>query len=158
MLFRSDEHDAYTCWVSYHTNNRFCNTAKLICFSECLSCSFVLKDSQGGTIMKHFGYEKAYMMRNSITLEKLLKVNSFPLSHSQIRMLDGSFFHCCFLLVFYMIHLVNGGPTLEMDPMDLQVEECSDLVDAPPDQHFYHDIELWYNTTHDKFASYAYID
>ena len=145
LVLSYDKHDENTCWVSHHSNDRFCISANLICFSECLSCSFVLKDSQGGTITKHFGYEKAYMMRNSITLEKLLKVNSFPLSHSQIRMLDGSFFHCCFLLVFYMIHLVNGGPTLEMDPMDLQVEEC-------------HNIELWYNTAHNKFASYAYID
>ena len=32
-----------------------------------------------------------------------------------------------------------------MDPMDLRVEEC-------------HDIELWYKTTHDKFAPYAWID
>ena len=31
-----DEHDAYTCWVYYHTNDRFCISANLICFSECL--------------------------------------------------------------------------------------------------------------------------
>ena len=118
----------------------------------------MLKDSQGDTVMRHIGYVKAYMMSDTNIFDILIKVNSFPLSHPQIRILDGSFFHCCFLLVFYMIHLVNGGPTLEMDPMDLQVEECSDLVDAPPDQHFYHDIELWYNNSHNKFALYTWID
>ena len=51
-----------------------------------------------------------------------------------------SFFHCCLLLLVYMIHILDGGPTLDMDPLDLQVEECSDLVDAPPNQHYYHDI------------------
>lgn len=44
-----DEHDAYTCWVFYHTNDRFCISANLICFFECLSCSFMLKDLQGDT-------------------------------------------------------------------------------------------------------------
>ena len=60
LVLSYDEHDAYTCLVSYHTNDRFCTFANLVCFSECLSCSFVLKDSQGGTITRHFGYEKAY--------------------------------------------------------------------------------------------------
>ena len=95
--------------------------------------------------MKHLGQVKAYMMHNTNIFDNLLKVNSFPLCHSQIRILDGSFFHCCLFLVVYMIHLSDGGPTLEMDPMHLQVEGC-------------HDIEIWYNTTHNKFASYAWID
>ena len=120
LVLSYDEHDAYTCWVSYHTNARFCISANLICISECLSCSFVLKDSQGDTITRHFGYEKAYSMRNYIILEKLLKVNSFPLSHPQIRIWDGSLFHCCFLLVAYIIHLVNGGATLEIGYMDFR--------------------------------------
>ena len=114
-------YDENTCWVSYHSNDRFCIYANLICFSECLSCSFILKNSKGGTITRHIGYVKAYKMCNSIILEKLLKVTSFPLSHSHICILDGSFFHCCFLLIVYMIHILDGGPTLEMDPMDFQV-------------------------------------
>src|SRR3954469_977327 len=81
LVLSYDEHDAYTCWVSYHTNVGFCIYANLICFSECLSCSFILKDSQGDTVMRHIGYVKAYKMRNSIILEKLLKVTSFNLSH-----------------------------------------------------------------------------
>ena len=36
LVLSYDEHDAYTCWVSYHTNVRFCIYANLICFSECL--------------------------------------------------------------------------------------------------------------------------
>ena len=103
-----DEHDAYTCLVSYHMNDRFCTSANLICFSECLSCSFILKDLQGGTTTRHIGYVKAYKMCDSIILEKLLKVTSFPLIHPQIRTLDGSPFHSCFLLIIYMIHLANG--------------------------------------------------
>ena len=39
LVLSCDEHDAYTCWVSYHTNDMFCTSANLICFSECLSCS-----------------------------------------------------------------------------------------------------------------------
>ena len=112
LVLSYDEHDAYTCWVSYHTNDRFCISANLICFSECLSCSFILKDSKGGTITRHIGYVKAYKMCNSIILEKFLKVNSFPLSHSQICILDGPYFHCCFLLLVYMIHILDGGLTL----------------------------------------------
>ena len=56
LVLSYDEHDAYTCWVSYHTNDRFCTSANLICFSECLSCSFILKDSQGGAVMRQFGH------------------------------------------------------------------------------------------------------
>lgn len=102
-------------------------------------------------------------MRETNTFDILIKVNSFPLSHPHVRILDGSFFHCCFLPLVYMLHILDGGPTLEMDPMDLEVDECSNLVDAPtleapPDHHFYHDIELWYNTTHNNFASYTWID
>ncbi len=152
LVLSYDKNDESTCWVSYHSNDRCYICTNLICFSECLSCSFILRNSQGISITGHIGHVKAYTMCNTNIFENLLKMNSFPLSHSQIRMLDGSLFHCYFLLVFYMIHLVNGGPTLEMEPMDLQVEEYSDLVDAPPDQHFYHDIELWYNTNHNKFA------
>ena len=33
-----------------------------------------------------------------------------------------------------------------------------DPMDTPPVYHSCHDIEKWYNTTHDKFASYAWID
>ena len=106
----------------------------------------------------------------------LIKVNSFPLSHPQICILDGSLFHCCFLLVVYMIHLANGGATWEIGSMDLQVEERSDLLDAPSNLHSCHNIEHWYTNTsifvdcahtcharwtyhtHDKFASYAWID
>ena len=73
--------------------------------------------------MHHAHHKKAYSMRNYIILEKLLKVNSFPLSHPQIRIWDGSLFHCCFLLVVYMIHLVNGGATFEIGYMDLHIEE-----------------------------------
>ena len=137
-----DDHDASTCWVFYGTNDRF--SANLICFSECLSCSFVLKDSQGGNITRHFGYVKAYKMRNYIILETLLKVNSFSLSHPQMRISDGSLFHCCFLLIVYMIHLVNGGATLEIGYMDLHIEERSHLLDAPSVFHPCLDIELWY--------------
>ena len=32
LVLSYDEHDAYTCWVSYHTNDRFCTFATLICF------------------------------------------------------------------------------------------------------------------------------
>ena len=99
IVLSYDLHDAYTCWVSYHTNARFCISANLICFSECLSCSFMLKDSQGDTVMTQFGHVKAYTMCNTNICENLVKVNSFPLSHPQIRILDGSFFHCCFLLL-----------------------------------------------------------
>ena len=80
---------------------------------------------------RHIGYVKAYKMRNYIILVTLLKVNSFSLSHPQLRILDGSLFHCCFLLVVYMIHLVNGGATLMIGSMDLHIEERSDLLDAP---------------------------
>ena len=79
-----------------------------------------------------------------------------------------------------MIHLLDGGPTLEMD-LDLQVEERLNLVDvptikAPLDHHSCHDItqryakELfpyctktsifanehasWTHPTHNKFAPY----
>ena len=62
LVLSYDEHDAYTCWVSYHTNDRFCISANLIRFSECLSRSFILKDSQGITITRHIGYVKAYTM------------------------------------------------------------------------------------------------
>ena len=176
LVISYDEHDAYTCWVSYHTNDRFCTSANLICFSKCLSCSFILKDSQGGNITRQLGYVKAYKMRNSIIVENLLKVTSFHLSHPQIHILDGSFFHCYFLLVLYMIHILDGGPTLEMEPMDLQVKERSDLLEAPLNLHSCHDIEHWYTNTslfvdcahtcharwtyhtHDKFSSYAWID
>jgi len=141
LVLSYDEHDAYTCWVSYHTNDRFCTSANLICFSEFLSCSFVLKDSQGGTITRQLGHVKAYTMHDTNIFDNLIKVNSFPLSHPQIRILDGSFFHCCFLLVIYMIHLTNGGATLEIVSMDLQVEERLDLLDAPLNLHSCHDIE-----------------
>ena len=115
-------------------------------------------------------------MCNSIILEKLLKVTSFPLSHPQIRILDGSLFHCCFLLVVYMIHLTNRGATLEIGSMDLHIEERSHLLDAPSKLHSCHDIEHWYTNTsifvdcahtcharwtyhsHHKFAPYAWID
>ena len=107
LVLSYDEHDAYTCWVSYHTNDRFCTSANLICFSECLSCSFVLKDSQGGTMTRQLGHVKAYTMRDTNFFVNIPKVNSFPLSHPQIRILDGSLFHFC-LLVVYVIHLMNG--------------------------------------------------
>jgi len=50
---------------------------------------------------RHFHHEtywvvKAYMMRNTNIFDILIKVNSFPLSHSQICILDGPYFHCCF--------------------------------------------------------------
>ena len=99
LVLSYDEHDAYTCWVSYHMNDMLCTSADLICFSECLSCSFILKDSQGITVMRHIGYLKAYMMRNTNIFDILIKVNSFTLSHPQVCILDGSLFHCCFLLV-----------------------------------------------------------
>ena len=57
---------------------------------------FRLKDSQGITIMRHIGYVKAYMMCNSNIFRNIHKVNSFPLSHPQVCILDGSLFHCCF--------------------------------------------------------------
>ena len=131
LVLLYDEHDAYTCWVSYLTNDRCCICTNLICFSECLSCSFILKDSQGITVMRHIGYVKAYMMCNTNIFDILIKVSSFPLSHSQICILHGSFFHCCFLLVVYIIHLADGGATLEIGSMDLHIEERSDLWDAP---------------------------
>ena len=31
LVLSYDEHDAYTCWVSYHTNAKFCISANLIC-------------------------------------------------------------------------------------------------------------------------------
>ena len=114
LVLSYDEHDAYTCWVSYHMNDRFCISANLICFSECLSSSFILKDSEGDIVMRQFGYVKAHTMCDTNILDILIKVNSFPFSHPQIRILDGSLFHCCFLLVVYMIHLANGGATLEI--------------------------------------------
>ena len=95
--------------------------------------------------MRQLGHAKSYTMRDTNIFDTLIKVNSFPLSHPQIHTLDGSLFNCCFLLVVYMIHLWDGETIWEMDTMDLQVEEC-------------HDIELWYSTTHNKFASYAWID
>ena len=110
-------------------------------FSECLSCSFVLKDSQGITVMRHIGYVKAYKMYNSNILGTFLKVTSFPLSHLQISILDGSFFHCSLLHLIYMLHLLDVGATLEIDPLDLQVEERSHLFDAPSNLHSCHDIE-----------------
>ena len=73
LVFPYDEHDAYTCWVSYHTNDRFCISANLICFSECLSCSFILKDSQDGAVMRPLGHAKAYMMSNTNFCDNLLK-------------------------------------------------------------------------------------
>ena len=57
-----DEHDAYICWVSYHSNDRFCISANLIGFSKCLSCSFILEDSQGSAVMRQLGHAKAYIM------------------------------------------------------------------------------------------------
>ena len=131
LVLSYDEHDAYTCWVSRPSNDRSCIYTNLICFAKCFSCSFILKDSQGDTIMRQFGHVKAYTMCNTNICENLLKVNSFPLSHPHIRILDGPFFHCCLLLLVYMIHLLDGGTTLEMDSMDLQIEERSDLLDAP---------------------------
>ena len=89
LVLSYDEHDAYTCWVFYHTNDRFCTSANLICFSECLSCSFILEDSQGGAVMRQLGHAKAYTMCNTNICKNLLKVNSFPLSHPQICILDG---------------------------------------------------------------------
>ena len=40
LVLSYDEHDAYTCWVFYHTNESFCTSANLICFSKCLSMFF----------------------------------------------------------------------------------------------------------------------
>ena len=115
-------------------------------------------------------------MCNSIILEKLLKVTSFSLIPPHICILDGSFFHCCFLLVVYMIHLANGGATLEIGSMDLHIEERSHLLDARSELHSCHVIEHWYTNTsifvdcahtwyarwtyhtHHKFAPYAWID
>lgn len=75
-----------------------------------------------------------------------------------------------------MIHLVNGGATLEIGYMDLHIEERSHLLDASSEFHSCHDIEHWYiNTsifidcahtchaqwtfqTQHKFALYAWID
>ena len=108
LVLSYDEHDAYTCWVFYHMNDRFCTSANLICFYECLSCSFTLEDSQGGAIMRQLGHVKAYTMCNTNICDNLLKVTSFPLSHPHIRILDGSFFHCCLLLLVYMLHLLDG--------------------------------------------------
>ena len=142
LVLSYDEHDAYTCWVSYHTNDRFCTSANLICFSECLSCSFILKDSQGGTVMRQLRHIKVYTMWDTNIFVNIPKENSFPLSHPQICILDGSLFHCCFLLLVYMLHLLDGGPTLEMEPMDLQVKERSDLLDAPSNLHSCHDIDI----------------
>src|SRR3954463_6626005 len=70
LVLSYDKNDENTCWVSYHTNDRCCICTNLICFSECLPCSFIFKDSQGGTITTHIGYVKAYKMCNSIILEK----------------------------------------------------------------------------------------
>ena len=126
--------------------------------------------------MRHIGYGKAYMMCNIYIFDTLLKVNSFPLSHPQISILDGSFFHCCLLLVVYMIHIANGGSTLVIGSMDIHIEERSDLLDAYLNLHSCHDIKHWYTNTsifvdcaqkcharwtyhsHHKFASYAWID
>ena len=77
----------------------------------------------------------------------LIKVNSFPLSHPQICILDGPLFHCFFLLVVYMVHLANGGATLKIGSMDLRIEERSDLLDAPSNLHSCHDIKHWYTNT-----------
>ena len=115
-------------------------------------------------------------MCNTNICKNLLKVNSFPLSHPPLRILDDSLFYCCLHLVVYMIHLANRGATWEIGSMDLQVEERSDLLDAPSNLHSCHNIEHWYSNTsifgdcantcharwtyhtHDKFASYAWID
>ena len=35
LVISYDEHDTYTCWVSYHTNDWFRHFANLICFSKC---------------------------------------------------------------------------------------------------------------------------
>ena len=94
-----------------------------------------------------FGYVKAYTMCDTNIFDILIKVNSFSLRHPQVRILDGSLFHCCFLLLVYMLDLLDGGPTLEMEPLNLQVEERSDLLDAPPELHSCHDIEHWYINT-----------
>ena len=107
LVLSYDEHDAYTCWVSYHMNDRFCTDTDFICFSECLSCSFILKDPQGGTIMRQLGHVKVYTMCDTNIFVNIPKVNSFHLSHPQICILDGSFFHCCFLLVF--LHDTSRG-------------------------------------------------
>ena len=126
--------------------------------------------------MRQFGYVKAHTMCDTNILDILIKVNSFPFSHPQIRILDGSLFHCCFLLVVYMLHLLDGGATLDIGSMDLHIEERSHLLDALSKLHSCLDIELWYTTTsifvdcahtcharwtyhsHHKFASYAWID
>ena len=52
------KNDENTCWVFHHTNDRFCFQANLICFSECLPCSFVLKELHGTAITRHIGYVK----------------------------------------------------------------------------------------------------
>ena len=96
-------------------------------------------------------------MCNTNICENLLKVNSFPLSHPQLCILDGSFFHCYFLLVVYMIHLANGGATLEIGSMDLHIEERSHLLDAPSELHSCHDIELWYINTPLTFCTATFI-
>jgi hypothetical protein len=97
--------------------------------------------------MKHLGHVKAYIMHNTNIFDILIKVNSFPWSHPQICILDGSLFHCCLLLVVYMIYLANGGATLEIGSMDLHIEERSHLLDAPSNLHSCHDIEHWYTNT-----------
>jgi hypothetical protein len=130
--------------------------------------------------MRHFGHAKTYTMRDTTIFENLIEVNTFLLSLPHIRILVGPYFHCCLLLLVYTIHLLDGGPTLEMGPMDLQVEERSKIVDAPPDHNSCHNIEKWYamkplqyctntyifvdeharwkHSLHNNFASYAWID
>jgi hypothetical protein len=180
-----DKNEDNTCWVSHHTNDRFCIHANLICFSECLSCSFVLKDPQGGTVMKHMGHAKTYMMRDTNFFENIVKVSSFPLSHPHMHISNGPYFHCCFILLVYMIHLLDGGTTLKLGFADLEVEERSDLadaptLDAPADHHSCHDIDQrydkklltycantsifvdvharWTHLFHNEFALYEWID
>ena len=122
--------------------------------------------------MRQLDHVKAYMVRDTNIFD-IPKVNSFPLRHPQIRILDGSLFHCCFLLVVYMVYIANEGATLKIGSMDLHIEERSDFLDAPSNLHSCHDIELWYiytsifvdcahtchahwtYHTHEKFASYA---
>ena len=147
LVLSYDKNNENTCWVFHHRNDRCCICTNLICFSECLSCSFILKDPQGGTIMRQLGHAKAYMMRDTNIFTILVKVYSFSLCHPKIRILDGSLFHCCFLLVVYMIHLANGGATLEIGSMDLHSEERLHLLDAPSEFHSCHGIEHWYTTT-----------
>ena len=120
-----DKNDEDTCWVSHHMNDRFCIHANLICFSKCWPCSFVLKVSQGGAVMRHIGHGKPYTMSDTNIFGNIHKVNSFPLSHLHMRILNGPHFHCCFLLLVYMIHLMDGGATLEIGSMEHQVEERS---------------------------------